>query len=187
MSNDPLPLPDVSAGLRDEPDQIPVRLARDLLDLRAAIKWIEDAAAPNQTPAPDGLAAVERIVDIAFTLREREVDAALCDALEAATREVSEIITRSKAAAEGVQSAFKLLRALAERIDTIVATATAVAGPVVRIMAAAHAGAGQAADRGGGRASEDAALAAAVPRPAPNDSLAALRALSEEELIALFS
>jgi hypothetical protein len=186
MSSDPLPLPDVSAGLRDEPDQKPARFARDLLDLRAAIKWIEGAAAPNKTPAPDGLAAVERIEDIAFTLRERQVDAALCDTLEAATREVSEIITHSEAAAERVQSAFKLLRALAGRIDAIVATATAVTGPVVRITAAADAAVAPipAVIEAAG---QEPRRTAAVPPPAAIDSLAALHTLSEEELIALFS
>lgn len=39
--------------------------------------------------APDISAAVDRLADIAFELRERAADAALCDALEAAVREIS--------------------------------------------------------------------------------------------------
>ena len=191
MSNDPLLSPDVSAGLQDEPEQKPAPLARDLLDLVAAIKWIEGEAAASRVSAGDSPAAIERIEDIAFALRERQVEAALCDALEAATREVAEIITHGEVVAERVQSAVRLLRALADRIAAAAANAAIVPVPTPAeaaestAAAAAHTGAAR-VDRGGD-ASTDAAPTGAIPRPASVDSLAALRALSEEELIALFS
>jgi hypothetical protein len=190
MSNDPLLSPDVSAGLRDEPEQKPAPLARDLLDLVATIKWIEGEAAANRVPARDGVAAIERIEDIAVALRERQVEAPLCDALEAATRKVAQSITHGEAVAERVLSAFRLLHALAERIAAAdaamapVPTAAEAAEPTA--ATAAHTGAAPRVDRGSD-ASTDAAPTGAIPRPASVDSLAALPALSEEELIALFS
>jgi hypothetical protein len=48
------------------------------------------ALTASHTPLPSDIsAAVERIQDIAFGLRERAVDAAVCDALDAALREIS--------------------------------------------------------------------------------------------------
>jgi len=48
---------------------------------------------PAQTP--DISAAAERIQDIAFVLRERSADPALCDALDAAVREICDACARS--------------------------------------------------------------------------------------------
>ncbi len=98
-------------------------------------------------------------------MRECAVDAALCDALEAAIREIADVVARGEAAAERAHSASKLLPVLAERINTMIAAAATDCGS---------------------KASADAPRASAVPRAA-SDLLAALRALSEEELIALFS
>ena len=42
----------------------------------------------NRHALPDVSAAAERLADIAFELRERGADAALCDALDAAVREI---------------------------------------------------------------------------------------------------
>jgi hypothetical protein len=49
-----------------------------------------DALEREWTRVPDISAAAERIADIAFGLRERAVDGALCDALDAAVREICE-------------------------------------------------------------------------------------------------
>ncbi len=165
MSNNPQPFSEGSASLREDGDDKAAGLVRDLFDLAAAIKWIEGEVAAGATPAADALAAIERIQDIAFALRECAVDAALCDALEAAIREIADVVARGEAAAERAHSASKLLPVLAERINTMIAAAATDCGS---------------------KASADAPRASAVPRAA-SDLLAALRALSEEELIALFS
>ena len=61
----------------------------DLMEIAAAIDRIEAALAAGTTPAPDISAAIERLLDIAFMLHERPVEATLCDGLDAAIREIS--------------------------------------------------------------------------------------------------
>ena len=61
--------------------------------LMAAIARVEaavrsDASAKQSALLPDVGAAAERLADVAFELRERGADAALCDALDAAVREI---------------------------------------------------------------------------------------------------
>jgi hypothetical protein len=61
--------------------------------LMAAIARIEaalggDAPSKRSTRLPDISAAAERLADIAFGLRERGADGTLCDALDAAVREI---------------------------------------------------------------------------------------------------
>ena len=164
MSNDPAPSSDeLWADRRDRTDQKTAGLAGDLRDLGAA---------------------VERIQDIAFALRECAVDAALCDALEAAAREVAEAVARGEAAGQRLQAGFKLLGVLTDRVEAMIASAAPAGGPLLRITAtedAAIAANPPAAEV------DDAARPPAVPRRAASESLAALRALSAEELIALFS
>jgi hypothetical protein len=224
---DTLSLGDTVVRVAGRSDPLPpAGLARDLIDLAAAIEWVEAELAASGTPAPDGLAAVERIQDIAFALRECEVDATLCDALEAAIRKLGDVVARSDAAAERVQSAAALLRIPARRINAMIALAAAIAGPGVEPLAVAPAAVGPAAAqtdraikdepaadlferetpppaeravaeaRGDDHVAEAvhsqpsddrARVLPAIPRPAFNGPLAALGALSEEELIALFS
>ncbi|MGA8949615.1 MAG: hypothetical protein WB806_02425 [Xanthobacteraceae bacterium] len=62
--------------------------------LMAAIERVEGAVrsgepAKQSRRLPDVNAAAERLADIAFELRERGADAALCDALDTAVREIS--------------------------------------------------------------------------------------------------
>ncbi len=164
MPSNPRPRSDIAASLLEEADDKAARLASDLFDLAAAIRWIGGEVAASTTTAADGLAAVERIRDIAKALRERAVDAGLCDALEAAAREIADSLAHGDAAAKRASRAAKLLPVAAERIGARIASAAA---------------------DGGGAARADAPRA--MPRPAASDLLAALRAMSEEELIALFS
>jgi hypothetical protein len=65
----------------------------DTGSLVAALARIEaavhaDARSNEAVPTPDLAAAAEKIQDIAFGLRERGADAALCNALDAAAREI---------------------------------------------------------------------------------------------------
>ena len=93
----------------------------DLMEIAAAIDRIEAAIAAGATPVPDVSAAIERLLDIAFMLHERPVEATLCDGLDAAIREVSDASLRSQSTAEGVRKAAELLHALAGRVGGMMA------------------------------------------------------------------
>jgi hypothetical protein len=185
MSNDPAPSSDeLWADRPDRADQKTAGLAGDLRDLGAAMRRVAGETVANRPPAADARAAVERIQDIAFALRECAVDAALCDALEAAAREMAEAVARGEVAAQRLQAGFKLLGILTDRVEAMIANAAAAGGSVVRITAAEDAAMAANPPTAEG---EDAARPPAIPRRAASESLAALRALSAEELIALFS
>ena len=66
-------------------------LCRDLIEIGAAIDRIE-ALVKSEMPAFDGYGAIERIRDIAFALRAREFESALCDAREYSPCTVSELL-----------------------------------------------------------------------------------------------
>jgi len=198
MSDD-LPRSVASGRPRNAENTAPAGLAEELLDLAAAIKWVESQVTGSKVSARDALGAVERIQDITFALRECAVDVALCDALEAATREVADIISQDEAAAERSRSAAKLLGILAERIGAMIENAAEAAGegapggpPPAAVAPAAPADAARGADRNGEAPDGDgvpgdAARPHAMPPLAAKDALATLRTLSAEELIALFS
>src|ERR1700733_12318051 len=90
--------------------------AGDLMEIAAAIDRIEAALAAGTTAAPDISAAIERLLDIAFMLHERPVEATLCDGLDAAIREISAATMRSESTAAGIREAAELARALAGRV-----------------------------------------------------------------------
>ncbi len=91
----------------------------DLADLAAAIERLEALMATG--PGLDGSAAVERIADIAFVLHEREVEASLCDALDAAVREISDSGLLKSAGTQRTQEAAELLRDLSRRVNDLMA------------------------------------------------------------------
>lgn len=92
---------------------------RDLIDLSLEIERILAAIGPEGMQAIDGLAAVERVQDIAFTLREREADPTLCDALDAAAREIADSCAHNDALAGRLHKAAGLLRDLAGRVGNM--------------------------------------------------------------------
>jgi hypothetical protein len=152
--------------------------AGDLMEITAAIARVQAALAAGTKPAPDVSAAIERLLDIAFMLHERPVEATLCDGLDAAIREISQAGTRSASAAEGARDAADLLRALAGRVSGMIALSTGARGaeqPVGETIAAETApGAGLfelATNDGESFAQAVAALAAALPTlaDAPNE------------------
>ena len=67
--------------------QIAAEPTNELTGIAAAIERVE-ALLTTGGPAPEGADAIERIADIAFVLHERDVEASLCDALDAAVREL---------------------------------------------------------------------------------------------------
>jgi hypothetical protein len=181
-----------------QPPHLLATLAEGFADLVAAIQRIEAVLSPSTQSTPDVHFAVERIQDIAAAVRSRDVEAALCDSLEAAIREVGDAIVRGDAAAAGALSAAHLLRDLARRAENMSALlATGQIGAPERFddtapqpAAGADVPAVQQAESSaqpciGGNL--DIGAQSQPPRAAFDDALAPLLALSEEELIALFS
>jgi hypothetical protein len=86
-------------------------------------------------------------------LHEREVEPSLCDALDAAMRDLNEANARNRASAQRAHEAVELLRALARRLDAMMAAQAEPQAP------------GPAADRQG--AAENDALECGDEFPAP--------------------
>jgi hypothetical protein len=102
--------------------------AGDLMEIAAAIDRIGAALAAGTPPAPDISAAIERLLDIAFMLHERPVEATLCDGLDAAVREIAEATMRSESTVLGSREAAELVRALAGRVREMMALSNASRG-----------------------------------------------------------
>ncbi len=120
----------LDAAMRGDPrPQIPASLARGLAELATAIQQIEAILLASGSSAADVHFAVDRVQDIAMALRQREVEAALCDTLEAAIREVGDAIVRDDAAATRARSAAALLRDLAHRVNDLIALVVTVTAP----------------------------------------------------------
>jgi hypothetical protein len=105
----------------DAAAESPGALADDLAKLAAAIGQVGAVIAASAPSAADGLAASERIQDVAFALREREIDPALCDELESALFELGEAFARHDAAVERTQSAAALLLGVEANINALIA------------------------------------------------------------------
>jgi hypothetical protein len=119
----------VEAAIRGEAPAAPaLALDRNLTAIAAAIRRIETLIVADRIDASDISAAAERILDIAFGFRESAADAALCDALDAAAREICTAGANSTAAAEQMRSAAGLLRDLAGRVDTMIKSSSASPG-----------------------------------------------------------
>jgi len=110
----------IEAAIRnDRPAQSQApSLGRNLIEMAAAIQGIRAAIRTERARMSDLSAATDRIQDIAFSLRERAGDPTLCDALDAAAREISDA-ARSSNGGDQSQIATDLLRDLAGRIDMI--------------------------------------------------------------------
>lgn len=93
----------------------------DLAELASALARVEALIAAAADERPDAAAALERIADIAFVLHEREVEPSLCDSLDAAMREIGEANARNRARVQRAQEAVELLRALARRLEAMMA------------------------------------------------------------------
>jgi hypothetical protein len=102
---------------------------RDLVELAAALARVEALLAAGAADVPDGAAAVERIADIAFVLHEREVERSLCDALDAAVREIGAADAVKLANAQRAREAAELIRELSRALGEMVATVRAKPQP----------------------------------------------------------
>jgi hypothetical protein len=123
MSTDPstaaFARPDAAAA---ESQLLAAAQALDVAELIAALGQVEAllAGAPEGS---EGSAAIERIADIAFVLHEREVERSLCDALDAAVREIGAADAVKRASLQRASEAAALLRELAHALNEILATA----------------------------------------------------------------
>jgi hypothetical protein len=111
----------LEAAVREAPSQVSAGMLRGLAEFAAAIKQIESMLSANEAPSPDVHFAIEHMQDVAMALRSRDVEAALCDALDGAIRQVGDAIVRGEAAAARTHSAAALLGELAGQINQMIA------------------------------------------------------------------
>jgi uncharacterized protein YoxC len=104
-------------------------LAKGLSDLSAIVTQAEALLRAQGTLKGDVHFAVERIHDVALALRMRDVNAALCDTLDASVREVGDAVVRHEAAATGALSAAALLRDILNRIEDLTRVASGMTAP----------------------------------------------------------
>jgi len=116
--------------------QIPVTLFRSLTDLARAIEQSQTALSAISISAANDLLAVERIQDIGMALRRRDFEPALCEALEAAAREVGDAIVRNNAASAGTLSTASLLNDLLVPVNSLIALFGSATSPGAELPAA---------------------------------------------------
>jgi hypothetical protein len=153
----------IESSFRNLPPTLaPASLIRSLLDLAEAIERLEAAIATQR--AAEG---------------PRETEALLCAALESATREINAVIEGSNAATVRSLHGVELLRDVRRRVGHMVALLIAIVSPEPAPMS--------------GDTNQVSVQTEAKTEPRPHQSLAnrdalkPLAALSEEEVIALFS
>jgi hypothetical protein len=94
---------------------------QDLADLAAMLVRVEALITADATPEPNGSDPIERIADIAFVLHERDVEASLCDALDAAVREIGAAGARREDRTQRARQAAEVLRELSRRLSDMIA------------------------------------------------------------------
>src|SRR5579863_4461490 len=122
MSTDPVGAAltrDDSAVTADAP-QTASEQSSELSSIATAIKRVE-ALLADGGPELEGSEAIERIADIAFVLHERDVEASLCDALDAAVRELANANALKQANVHHVRQAAEMLRELSQRVTDMIA------------------------------------------------------------------
>lgn len=108
------------ATFGEAPPQSVTVQRQDLADLAAALLRAEALVAANVTPEPGGADSIERIADIAFILHERDVEASLCDALDAAVQEISAAGAGKEDRARRARQTAEVLRELSQRVATMI-------------------------------------------------------------------
>ena len=166
-------------------------------------------ALPTKAAEQDIFAVAERLQDLAWTLRERQIETATCVQIEELAATILSAFALRDPADRRAQRLGEALRYLEQRLETML-TDSAAAVNVASVAVTAEAlapldsvpapdAAPVPGDAHDVMAEIESELFATVPAPAPEpqalappqpqptDPLAALRALSEEELIALFT
>jgi hypothetical protein len=109
----------VEAAIRGEPS---AQSSAGLKEIAVAIERI--GAVLAAVKASNIHSAVERIQDIAFVLHERPVEQSLCDALDAAIREISDALSSPDGPAETLRKTAELLHALGGRVNAMITPST---------------------------------------------------------------
>ncbi len=126
---------------RDDPilavraPQIAAEPSNELTGIATAIERVE-ALLGACDPWPESADAIERIADIAFVLHEREVEASLCDALDAAVRELGNANAVKQANVQHVRQAAELLRELSHSVADMIALLQVSPPPAANDIAA---------------------------------------------------
>ena len=123
MSTNPLgaALTRYDAAVTAGAPQIASEQSNELTGFATAIERVEALLAAGGDPEPEGPDAIERIADIAFVLHERDVEASLCDALDAAVRELVNANAVKQANVHHVRQAAEMLRELSQRVTDMIA------------------------------------------------------------------
>src|SRR5580704_10354509 len=116
--------------------QISATMFQGLTELARAIEQSEAIFSAGGDTAANDLLAIERIQDIGMALRRRDVEPALCDALELAVREIGDARVRSNAAAAGMSSTASLLGDLSVRVKDLIALCDSANSPGTAVCAA---------------------------------------------------
>ncbi|MFZ0422309.1 MAG: hypothetical protein WAL80_05475 [Xanthobacteraceae bacterium] len=111
----------IEASIRgDAPSPSASASWRDLTDIAAAIEQARAAITAETASAADIVAAVECIQDVSFSLRECAVDASLCNAIDAALRDIAGACRPHHASEVSGRSAAELLDDVAGRLDDLI-------------------------------------------------------------------
>lgn len=156
MSTDPIGAAltrDDSAVAADAP-QAASEQSSELSGIATAIERAE-ALLADSGPEIEGSEAIERIADIAFVLHERDVEASLCDALDAAVRELANANTAKRSNVQHVRQAAEMLRVLSQRVADMVALLQVPPPPAANHVAESDATPGEAAPEEGKTATVD--------------------------------
>ena len=108
------------------PSLAPAALLKGLADLGSIVTQAEALLRAQGTLKSDAHFAVEHIHDVAMALRMRDVEAVLCDTLDASVREVGDALVRHEAAATGAFSAAALLRDVVRRLEDLTVVAARI-------------------------------------------------------------
>ncbi len=120
MSTDPIgaALARDNAAATTEAPQPASEQSSELSGIATAIERVEALLAAG--PYTEGSEAIERIADIAFVLHERDVEASLCDALDAAVRELANANAAERTNVNRVRQAAEMLRELSQRVTDMI-------------------------------------------------------------------
>ena len=120
----------LESAMRDhQVPQISATMLQGLGDLARAIEQSEAVFLAAGDSAANDFLAVQRIQDIGMALRRRDVEPALCDALDEAAREIGDAMVRGNAAMVGKLSSASLLRDLRERVNDLIAFCKSATSP----------------------------------------------------------
>jgi hypothetical protein len=108
------------------PSLAPAALLKGLADLGSIVTQAEALLRAQGTLKSDAHFAVEHIHDVAMASRMRDVEAVLCDTLDASVREVGDALVRHEAAATGAFSAAALLRDVVRRLEDLTVVAARI-------------------------------------------------------------